>query len=282
MCTGSPWLGVIRRLCPTSPVRQSVRLSRTDGWLPTRPGTRARWFPRSLCFVCRSRSPAVSQQLRHGYAADLPHGLRVSFCKPHRSSLRNGKQRDALRPAHIHQVGAGAKVEGRKRRFLAYSSPSRSPDPRHLAVLTRPGFVRAAPTLPGVSRVRLRSAPTGLLRQPSEEVSHVLRSSAPHGAPAPRGANRNLGRAVRLTDPTTFSLRAVSEARSAVTSTGRADISTGPVLRSCRAACSSGRSPRGGCRRGSSSTCGAATAGPPRYSAMVSTAWRLVSLIHCA
>ena len=32
----------------------------------------------------------------------------------------------------------------RNRRFLAYSSPSRSPDPPHLTVLTRPGFVRAA------------------------------------------------------------------------------------------------------------------------------------------
>ncbi len=36
------------------------------------------------------------------------------------------------------------KMKGRKRRFLAYSFPSRSPDPHHLTVLTRPGFVRAA------------------------------------------------------------------------------------------------------------------------------------------
>ena len=35
-------------------------------------------------------------------------------------------------------------MKGRKRRFLAYSFPSRSPDPHHLAVLARPGFVRAA------------------------------------------------------------------------------------------------------------------------------------------
>src|SRR5436309_10394443 len=45
------------------------------------------------------------------------------------------------------------------RRFLAYSSPSRSPDPGHLAVLTRPGFVRAAPALPRTTWVRLPSAP---------------------------------------------------------------------------------------------------------------------------
>jgi len=44
-------------------------------------------------------------------------------------------------------------------RFLSYSSPSRSPDPGHLAVLARPGFVRAAPALPGTTRLRLPSAP---------------------------------------------------------------------------------------------------------------------------
>ncbi len=36
------------------------------------------------------------------------------------------------------------KMKGRKRRFLAYSFPSRLPDPHHLAVLARPGVVRAA------------------------------------------------------------------------------------------------------------------------------------------
>jgi hypothetical protein len=45
------------------------------------------------------------------------------------------------------------------RRFLAYSSPSRLPDPYHLAVLARPGFVRAAPAFPGITRVKLPSAP---------------------------------------------------------------------------------------------------------------------------
>ena len=48
---------------------------------------------------------------------------------------------------------------GVTRRFLAYSSPSRSPNPNHLAVLARHGFVRAAPALPGTTRIRLPSAP---------------------------------------------------------------------------------------------------------------------------
>src|SRR6185312_560360 len=48
---------------------------------------------------------------------------------------------------------------GVTRRFLAYSSPSRSPNPNHLAVLARLGFVRAAPALPGTTPIRLPSAP---------------------------------------------------------------------------------------------------------------------------
>src|SRR4051794_34956795 len=69
-------------------------------------------------------------------------------------------------------------------RFLAYSSPSRLPDPDHLAVLARPGFVRAAPTLPGTTRIRLPSAPTALLRKDQRRRSLTsTRITAPHGAP---------------------------------------------------------------------------------------------------
>jgi hypothetical protein len=39
------------------------------------PGTSTGWFPRSLSFARRRRSPAVSQRHRHEYAADLSHGL---------------------------------------------------------------------------------------------------------------------------------------------------------------------------------------------------------------
>ena len=53
-----------------------------------------------------------------------------------------------------------------RHRFLAYSSRSRSPDPHHLTVLTRPGLVGAAPTLPGTSRIRLPPASARPLRRP--------------------------------------------------------------------------------------------------------------------
>ncbi|MED7828770.1 hypothetical protein, partial [Streptomyces chiangmaiensis] len=45
-----------------------------------------------------------------------------------------------------------------------------------------PALSALLPALPGVSRVGLRSAPTSLLRQAREEVLHLLRFTAPHGA----------------------------------------------------------------------------------------------------
>ena len=60
-----------------------------------------------------------------------------------------------------------------KRRFLAYSFPPRSPDPPHLAVLERPGFVRAAPALPATTRIRLPSATATCCDKPQAKVSHL-------------------------------------------------------------------------------------------------------------
>ncbi len=58
-------------------------------------------------------------------------------------------------------------------RLTAYSSSSLSPDPHHLAVLARPGFVGAAPTLPGTTRIRLPSAPPTCYDRPEAGVSHL-------------------------------------------------------------------------------------------------------------
>jgi hypothetical protein len=58
-------------------------------------------------------------------------------------------------------------------RFLSYSFPSRSPDPHHLAVLARPGFVRAAPALPGTTRIRLPSASPSCCDRTEAKVSHL-------------------------------------------------------------------------------------------------------------
>ena len=99
-------------------------------------------------------------RLRCEYAAVFPRSLPGSSRPPPREFPALNIRAGARRPQPIstrfelvpHQGGV-------TRRFLAYSSPSRSPNPNHLAVLARPGFVRAAPALPGTTRIRLPSAP---------------------------------------------------------------------------------------------------------------------------
>jgi hypothetical protein len=95
--------------------------------------------------------------LRHrcGYAADFPRSLPGGSCLPPQEfppPLAAGAHRFQPRSARFELA---PNQGGVPRRFLAYSFPSRSPDPGHLAVLTYPGFVRAAPALPGTTRIRL-------------------------------------------------------------------------------------------------------------------------------
>ena len=63
--------------------------------------------------------------------------------------------------------------ERRRRRFLAYAFPPRSPHPRRPAVPARHGFVRAAPTCPGTSRGRLPSASQSCCDRTTVQVSHL-------------------------------------------------------------------------------------------------------------
>ena len=65
-----------------------------------------------------------------------------------RDSQGYGEQparQESTHPAPVRQIRAGNQFEGRNNTGSSRTPPStRSPDPRHLAVLTRPGFVRAA------------------------------------------------------------------------------------------------------------------------------------------
>jgi hypothetical protein len=66
---------------------------------------------------------------------------------------------------------------------LRYASRSRLPDPTHLAVLDRPGFVRAASRPPLHLQGQAALSFTGLLRQPSEAgLSPAPADMAPRGA----------------------------------------------------------------------------------------------------
>ena len=73
--TGSPGPGLLRRLRPTRPVQRSARLSPAGGPDARPQGNVTGWFPCSLRFARRSRSPAVSQRPRHAYAAGFQRGL---------------------------------------------------------------------------------------------------------------------------------------------------------------------------------------------------------------
>ena len=109
--------------------------------------------------------PTASPQVRRGPSPWPPRQLLYTTRRVPRPHKQAGDGGCAPFPAQIHQVRAGVALGDVKRRFLAYSSPSRSPDPPHLAVLERPGFVRAAPTQTGTTRTRLPSAPPTLPRQ---------------------------------------------------------------------------------------------------------------------
>ena len=138
---------------------------------------------RSISLV-PSFAPAASPRLRRRHSPWPPH----RHAKPAtKSTVHPGRSRTAPRP-----ISTRFEPVPRLRSFRTGSSRI----PSDLARRTQPVWQYQAvpalsallPTLTGISRIRLRSAPTRLLRQPGEEVSHLLRSSAPHGAPAPRGA----------------------------------------------------------------------------------------------
>ena len=71
----------------------------------------------------------------------------------------------AHRPGPYPPGLSRCKMKGRKRRFLSYSFPSCSPDPHHLAVLARSGFVRAASRPPRHHPAQAALSSTVLLRQ---------------------------------------------------------------------------------------------------------------------
>ncbi len=95
--------------------------------------------------VRRVRRPAMPLQHRHGYAADLHRGLPAGDIAPAKEFPAPPRAGARCNPAPIRQVRAGGSLEEAfSRWFLTYTFPSCLPDPDHLAVLARPGVVRAA------------------------------------------------------------------------------------------------------------------------------------------
>ena len=155
---------------------------------PRRPGQTRGGSRVHLLIARRRRHPTRPLRHRRGYPAARHPGL-PSVPPTCRGvpRLRNEGGGCASRPAQIRQVRAGASLRGVKRRFLAYTCPSRSPHPRRLAVPTRHGFVEAVchPS----RHLPEQAAPsfTAPLRREGTKVSHrLLDQQAPHGAPAVR------------------------------------------------------------------------------------------------
>ena len=137
-----------------------------------------------LTGLASSSAPAASPRLRR---RPSPWPSRRHRKPATKSTTHTGQPCTAPRP-----ISARFEPVTRLRSFTTGSSRI----PSGLARRTRPVWQYPAvpalsallPALPGASRIRLRPAPTRLLRQPSEEVSHLLRFPAPHGAQRPRVA----------------------------------------------------------------------------------------------
>jgi hypothetical protein len=149
MCTGFPRPGVLRRLRP-APDRSAVGAPS-----PTHPpaaGAQGK-IQNGSRVHCGSLNEGGARLCPCGIAAGTPQPFPAASLAArahhHRSSLPRSRAAGARRIQPRSTRFELAPHQGDvTRRFLSYSSPSRSPDPNHLAVLARPGFVRAAPTLP--------------------------------------------------------------------------------------------------------------------------------------
>ena len=168
---------------------------RQRAYPPDRPGgtpdgTRTDGSHVHCCSGRRARRPALPLRHRRGYAADLHHDLpgpthdTVPTVPRHRPPPGDGRR---LRTAHQPKSTGFELVddqEASRHRFLAYTFPSRSPGPARPVVPDRPDFVAAAPTLPGVPRVRLPPAsPRRYDGQAIEGLSPPSETTAPRGAP---------------------------------------------------------------------------------------------------
>jgi hypothetical protein len=125
----------------------------------------------------------VPLRYRHEYAADFPRGLPASNGKPTQEFPTDIVDECAPRPAQIHQVRAGVRWRDVKRRFLAYSSPSCSPGPRHLAVLATSRLCQGCshPPRHHPDQAALNSTPS-LRRGRRRRSPTSARITAPHGA----------------------------------------------------------------------------------------------------
>ena len=180
--------------CAPSPCARRSH-ARTPTGTPPRPATNSRRracpppeggraatgrFPRSPPAGRRVRRPALPRQPRQGTPQPFPLASSPATTNRLRSRspplLRGG--RALLTGPDPPGSGPARHLRKRHRWFLASTCSSCLPDPDRLAVPARPVVVRvrAAPTLPRVSTVRLPSASPACCDRPAAGPFHPARS----------------------------------------------------------------------------------------------------------
>jgi hypothetical protein len=119
-------------------------------------------------------TPATSLRLPRSTSPQPPLNQTKSLREFPNPPPEDGRHRVRVASGPYPPGSSRCDLEGRKRRFLTYAFPPRSPGPHHLAVLTRPGFVGAAchPN-PGISQARLPPASQSCCDRTTVEVSHL-------------------------------------------------------------------------------------------------------------
>ena len=191
----SPCARLSRARTTTGPPPHPVP-SADDGPIPTVQLDADGWERHETVPVFDSESiDQLGTQLCPGsIATTTPQTFIVAFSPTRQAGYEVGRSRTAKKRSCTasQPISARFKPAPRLRSFTTGSCRI----PSDLARRTQPVWQYQAvpalsallPTLPVVSRIRLRSASIGLLRQPNEKVFHLLQLQAPHGAPAPRGA----------------------------------------------------------------------------------------------
>ena len=160
---------------PSTPFGGRCAYPRRCTWPVHQRGPRRARFPRSLRFDRRAWRPALPLRPRHSYAVDLHRDLPGQTCETlpgvPRPTTSDGNA--PLTSPHPPDLSWPRLEEALQHRFLTYTVPSRSPSPTHPAVLSRLDFVAAAPTLPGISRIRLPPASPTRHDGPAAESSHL-------------------------------------------------------------------------------------------------------------
>src|SRR5216684_3333537 len=170
---------------PPRPARSAVGAPIPGtGRMPVTRGDATRWFPCSLWFARRRRSPTVSQRPRHAYAAGFRRGLPDRQMKTSpgvlAASVYSETHRVRPRSARFEPVSKLKDVTTPVPRVLlsaTLAGPGPSGSTGHVPALS--GLLLPSPAPPGAGCPQLqRPAATGHRRRSLTST----RTTAPHGA----------------------------------------------------------------------------------------------------